>query len=133
MAQVPDDGLPNGSQHLKAGAAQSRGMVKLSVQFHCAVLLARGFESLYELINIRYGRDSFLGHGIRAKFFGYMSLQFTCLLRGGAIGLLLNYRRYTQNPSMSAIAWLRHLTNGRDLTVSLRLVVLSKVTVNSNV
>src|SRR5439155_18292571 len=28
---------------------------------------------------------------------------------------------------------LRHLTNGRDLTLSLRLVVLSKVTVNSNV
>jgi len=32
----------------------------------CAVLLARGFESLYELINIRYGRDSFGGHGILA-------------------------------------------------------------------
>jgi hypothetical protein len=34
---------------------------------------------------------------------------------------------------MSANACLRQLTNGRDLALSLRLVVLSKVTVNSNV
>jgi len=35
--------------------------------------------------------------------------------------------------SLSANVCLRHLTNGRDLTLSLRLVVLAKVTVNSNV
>jgi hypothetical protein len=35
--------------------------------------------------------------------------------------------------SISVIACLRHLTNGRDLTLSLTLVVLSNVTVNSNV
>ena len=46
---------------------------------------------------------------------------------------VLKNRRYTHNRVMSVIACLRHLTNGRDLTLSLRLVVLSKVTVNSNV
>jgi hypothetical protein len=52
--------------------------------------------------------------------------------RGGGLGAVEGVGALRQM-SISVIACLRHLTNGRDLTLSLRLVVLSKVTVSSNV
>jgi hypothetical protein len=53
--------------------------------------------------------------------------------RGGGLGAVEGVGALRQMSISVIDACLRHLTNGRDLTLSLTLVVLSRVTVNSNV